>query len=281
MNKQTIFFVLLFIIFLPEFLFGGIRWEIYGDKFMENGEFYRAITMFHLAFFDYVDQEDKCRVLIKSGEAYIKAGYFEKALAEYDRAETFCTSKARLLYLRGRLFFLKKNYGMAADLWGRLKGTKFKFLEGVSLVMDGDRKGWILLEKYSKDAGINDAGELDNLRQEKIPYRSPVLASILSAILPGAGQIYTEHYGEAGMAFTINALFGFLIWQSLKKAEEIPHYGYVETGFWTFVGMGFYLGNIYGAALSAKQFNLYYKIQFKRKFLMILKNRGFSLGVNF
>ena len=278
---RRISFVILLIIFWSSEILANSRWEYYGDEFFKRGEYYRAITMFHMALFDYSGNEDKCRVLLKSAEAFIKAGYYEDALGEYDEAQNFCSDRSRLLYLRGRLFFLKKNYSMAADLWGKLSGEKFRFLEGVSLVLSGDGKGWDLVERYGKKAGIKDIGKLLRLRNEEIPQRSPVVAAILSAVLPGAGQIYTAHYGEAGMSLVVNALFGFLIWQSLEKAREIPHYGYTETAFWSFIGMGFYLGNIYGAVLSAKQFNLYHRIKYREKFLTTLESGGFSLSFDF
>ncbi len=261
-------------------LYGGNRWEIYGDDFFNRGEFYRAITMYHLALFDYEGKGDRCRVLVKSAEAFIKAGFFEKALTEYDESERYCRLE-KVLYLKGRLFFLRGNYGMAADVWGKLDGERYRFLEGVSLVLSGDETGWKLLKEAADELKLSGREEIFKLEQVTIPHRSPVVAAVLSALIPGAGQVYTGHYGEAGMSLAINSLFAFLVWQSIKKAERIPGYGYTETGVWAFLGMGFYLGNIYGAALSARQFNQYEENLFREKFISTLHGIGFSLDLEF
>ncbi|GEM_PF-6832600 len=250
-------------------LHAGERWEFYGDQFFKNGEYYRAITMYYMAFFDAVSDRDRCRLLTKSAESFIRAGYYEEALREYDRGKSYC-SEERLIYLRGRLFFIRGNYSMAEYLWGRLRDRRRNFLVGISKMMQFDRDGLKFLRSYADEVSGEDKKKVFSLMKnfpEKLPYRSPLLAGVLSALLPGAGQVYTSHYGEAGMSFVVNAIFAFLTYQAIRKAEMIPHYGYAEAGFWGFIGMGFYLGNIYGAVLSAKRYNYYYRSRFRREML--------------
>ncbi len=81
------------------------------------------------------------------------------------------------------------------------------------------------------------------------PVKSPLLAGSLSALLPGAGQLYTGHPGDAATAFLLNGLFiGAAVW---AYQEDEPVTGSLLIGFDAI----WYFGNIYNAANHAHQFN--------------------------
>lgn len=83
----------------------------------------------------------------------------------------------------------------------------------------------------------------------RLPRRSPVLAGTLSAILPGAGQLYAGRKKDAIIAFVVNGLF-------IAGAIEAYHReNYVASGVLVLFEMGWYSGNIYSAANSAHRFN--------------------------
>ena len=282
---KIIFAFLLPILFLPRTTAAGENWENYGDRFFNDGEYYRAITMYHLGIFDATKSSDLCRLYVKSAEAYIKAGYFEYALGEYDRAGDFCDTDY-LFYLRGRLFFLNGRYEMAVTLWKKIQETFIEVKPWIyfAQILDLNPLGTVELDRYA--SSVTNASKRRLLKKIagvnlNIHERSPLIAGILSAILPGAGQIYTAHYGEASLSLVVNSIFFFLTYQAVRKAQVIPHYGYSEAGFWGFIAAGFYLGNIYGAALSAKRYNYYQKARFRRDFLNNVRAAGFSLKMNF
>jgi len=83
--------------------------------------------------------------------------------------------------------------------------------------------------------------------QEKIgeKSRSPLVAGILSAILPGAGYVYTGQLKEGASAFLINGLLGIGIYELFRN-------GNTGSGVLTsLVAAPFYFGNIIGSANSA------------------------------
>lgn len=82
----------------------------------------------------------------------------------------------------------------------------------------------------------------------QIPHKSPNLAGTL-AIVPGAGYFYCGRYRDALVAFLVN---GGLI---LAAYESFDHDQPALGGVITFVGFGFYAGNIYGSASSAHKYN--------------------------
>lgn len=80
-------------------------------------------------------------------------------------------------------------------------------------------------------------------------WKRPGVASFLSGALPGAGQLYAGQPREAASAFLVNALF-FTGMAYAAREEAWPAFGVLA-----FFGLGFYSGNIYGAADAALRHN--------------------------
>jgi len=81
-----------------------------------------------------------------------------------------------------------------------------------------------------------------------IATKNPALAGTLS-IVPGGGQLYCQRYEDALIAFVVNV---GLIWAA-HDAFDNEQYGL--GGLLSFVGFGFYAGNIYGAVNDAHKYN--------------------------
>ncbi len=82
-------------------------------------------------------------------------------------------------------------------------------------------------------------------------FKRPLLASSLSTIVPGLGKVYTKNYIDGLMSFIFVAGSA---WQSYKGFKNK---GTKSVSGWLFGGisLGFYIGNIYGAAKAAKRYN--------------------------
>lgn len=80
-------------------------------------------------------------------------------------------------------------------------------------------------------------------------WKRPGVASFLSGALPGAGQLYAGQPREAASAFLVNAIFLSGMAYAAKQ-EAWPAFGVIA-----FFGIGFYSGNIYGAADAAIRHN--------------------------
>ena len=80
-------------------------------------------------------------------------------------------------------------------------------------------------------------------------WKRPALASFLSGALPGAGQLYAGQPREAASALLVNSLFiGGMVYAA--RQEQWAAFGVL-----TFFGVGFYTGNVYGAADAAVRYN--------------------------
>jgi len=80
-------------------------------------------------------------------------------------------------------------------------------------------------------------------------WKRPFIASFLSGALPGAGQLYAGQPREAASALLVNALF---ISGAVYAARQEQ---WAALGVIGFFGIGFYTGNVYGAADAAIRYN--------------------------
>jgi len=104
-------------------------------------------------------------------------------------------------------------------------------------------------DRYKKIAESNYA-----LSEKALQFKNkkPGIASAIS-VIPGAGYAYTDHLQTAVTALLINGLLAYATYTNFKSAN----YGMgVLTGIFN---LSFYIGNIYGAAKSAKRFNELHK----------------------
>ncbi len=83
----------------------------------------------------------------------------------------------------------------------------------------------------------------------RLPRKNPALASALSALLPGSGQLYVGRRFDAFRHFIFNGLLIYTVYQLF--IEEHYTGGYLMAG----IALPFYLGNIFGAGRSAEHFN--------------------------
>ncbi len=98
-----------------------------------------------------------------------------------------------------------------------------------------------------RQAAEEIAGAVDRIRE--LPYRSPVLAGVLSGVLPGAGQLYAGETKDALLSFLVNGALIFATYESFN------HELYGLGGVVSVVTLSFYAGNIYGAVNSAHHAN--------------------------
>jgi TolA-binding protein/TM2 domain-containing membrane protein YozV len=104
---------------------------------------------------------------------------------------------------------------------------------------------------------------------QQLPRKSPRLAGTLSALLPGAGQLYTERPRQAGIAFALNGAFIY------GAVEAWGNENFAVAGILSLFELGWYGGNIYNAVNNAQQYNR----RQRDSFLEQLQQRlGLSLG---
>jgi hypothetical protein len=128
------------------------------------------------------------------------------------------------------------------------------------------------LSRYDDVTGKRSLALANDLRHHsQIPRKSPSLAASLSAILPGAGQAYTEHYSDAAIAFFWNlaTVGGSVYLYDLERSAGRPHTGSIVMGL---AGLVFYVSTVAGAYSSAHRRNVF----MERRFAEHLRRTYFS-----
>jgi TM2 domain-containing membrane protein YozV len=102
-------------------------------------------------------------------------------------------------------------------------------------------------------------------------YKSPALAGILSAVIPGSGKMYVGEWGDGITGLLITGLFAFLAYDNFRTDNT--------TRAWIFTGIGafFYAGNIYGSVASAQIFNARIDFDFSNGLKLFLEQENYFL----
>ncbi|MFO7445518.1 MAG: hypothetical protein R6W90_04090 [Ignavibacteriaceae bacterium] len=104
-----------------------------------------------------------------------------------------------------------------------------------------------------------------------LPNKNQLTAALLSALVPGAGKIYTEQYGDGITAFIVTGLLSYLSYANFDAEHNFRG--------WLFGGLAalFYAGNIYGSAASTHIYNAGVKINFEKELKLFLNNQNYFM----
>ena len=235
----------------------------FAEQYFSSGEYYRAIGEYQRFTFFFPDDLRVEKAMHRIGMAYYHGEQYPDAIGAFKALiERF---KETDLAINAHL--------MISDCHTRLNqpARALANLHNlVSLSDDSDvkdeayyRTGWIHLEMAAWDRARSyfdkisppnrNRYRLQRLSAElegesTIDRKNPRLAGSLS-ILPGAGYAYLGRYRDALTAFLLN---GGLIYAAVTAFEDDnPALG----GVISFIGSGFYFGNIFGAVSGAHKYN--------------------------
>lgn len=130
-------------------------------------------------------------------------------------------------------------------------------------------KGFIL-KPFNDDANKQTVSLFCDLKTNP-PHKSPALAGILSAVVPGSGKMYVGEWGDGITAFLVTGLLAFLAYDNFRADHK--------TRAWIFTGLGafFYAGNIYGSVASAQIFNARINFEFKEGLNLFLEENNYFM----
>ncbi len=212
------------------------------------GEKYdRAIELFRNLVDEYRDQEVGKEAAYQVGECYGAGGNYELALIEFknfteDNPHHPLAEKAKWETVWTHIYL--EDYASAS--------SKLLFNEEGSLYQQPSRE----LARALK--------QLPHL-----PRKSPLLAGLLAAVIPGGGHFYIGKKKQAILSFITNALLFYGTYEAF--AVEL----YTAGGFLSFFSLNYYSGNIFGALNSAHKFNRAVREEHLGKF-----RKKFDLSIN-
>jgi putative component of membrane protein insertase Oxa1/YidC/SpoIIIJ protein YidD len=97
--------------------------------------------------------------------------------------------------------------------------------------------------------------ELASMDGKGISRRSRLASTLLSAILPGAGQLYSGRAGDGAYSFLTVASTGLVTWYYAADQRK-RDYTHVKVSIFGVITALFYAGNVYGANVAARDYNL-------------------------
>lgn len=268
MNKFIILIILSAEIICGQSFHSPAMRKLFADHLFCAQDYIRAIEEYEKYY--RITSEDT--VLFKIALSYLKLENYDNAASRLIKftPESEFYYKSRLEYLKSRIlardYLTIKEFADNSSIKNELKLLNMSFLL-YDYVMPEEK---IFLLPF-------DGSELNTvtgLYRHKInpPEKSPVIAGLLSAIVPGAGKIYTNQISDGLTAFVLNGLFAFLSYNNFKHDHQFRG--------WLFAAAGslFYAGNVYGSAVSAVIYNSRVEQEFYKNAYDFLESKNYFIG---
>jgi tetratricopeptide (TPR) repeat protein len=282
MPSLRIFCLLLVLLGLPAAGFADQRQQLlsFADALFAEGDHYRAITEYKRFLHLFADDAAAPRAALRIGESYLAGRRWEEAeaaLARVGREWPAAPEAGRATLLLAELPWRRGDYAAAERRYRELA-------QGAPAEADRRaaryRLAWALIEQGRAAAARRELAALEepaarelaaaSERLEHLPRKSPALAGTLSALLPGAGQLYVGRPREAALAFALNAAFIAGAWEAFDSGNE------AVGGILLFFEAGWYGGNIYNAASGAHKYN---RDRHEEELERLRERFGVTLGV--
>jgi len=243
----------------------------FADWLFTKGEYRRAASEYmRYLFINEKEPDDK--ILLKIGRCHSLSKEYEYALNIFNsilKDFPYSPFKQEVLYESAFIYFKTGLYNKSLDLL---------FIKTINSAGDGINSE-LIKEKYFLLGGINclylknwetalillgdpalEKSEYKDLKDKLIilleksksyDKRNPVIAGILSAIIPGSGKMYAGKPWDGLFSLITISIFGGM------AAYSFLEQGLYSVSGWTYTSLGgvFYLGNIFGSVLAAMHYN--------------------------
>ncbi|NOX16879.1 MAG: hypothetical protein GXO87_01165 [Chlorobi bacterium] len=245
----------------------------FGEALFSEGDYLRASDEFAA----YLNRRPNDAILFKIGYANLKLGNYFKAENVFQTL-----SGKKDISLQAKLMFVKTKYLSGDEQFVASGNYKTLNIPEPDLIKIEKLK---LLTILKNRKALPDSAEFFKpfqsqlyqdvsrfyFRKKNMKEKSPITAAALSAVIPGAGKIYTENYGDGATAFLVTGLLAFLAYDNFQA----EHNGRA----WIFTGLAafFYAGNVYGSYLSAKTYNLEMRLSFENDVKFFIKQNDYFI----
>lgn len=248
-------------------LLNGQSKQQYADWLYAQGDYYRAISEYkELLFYSTVpDSADQLRLRI--GKSYFRSGKHDNSIAELsailehsapDQLRSAALDLMALNYLNlslpnQALYFSAE----AKKIGGRSVDFTNALIRANLYQWDDAAAGFAAVRAGGEDDVVGRLAKRNVELVEgakELGTKSPLAATLMSAVIPGSGQLYAGHSMDALQSFVFVASFAYV--SSLAHRYDKQHGGpYYNTGVSLSLTSLFYAANLIGAERTATYYN--------------------------
>jgi putative component of membrane protein insertase Oxa1/YidC/SpoIIIJ protein YidD len=242
----------------------------FADYLFSHGEFASAACEYLRCRFSSAAAGVGDYSSLMAGESFLKSGDLKQAELAFADARRPAISDLSL-YGAARVRLAESRFAAARTILDSI---------GTPVLLDKARtlSGWSYFKerRFEDGASAFSAAGLTNLGRmngRDISRRSRALSALLSAALPGLGQLYSGRAGDAAYSFLTVVGSGLATWWFAADPAHRDRTRVKVSILGAFTAL-FYAGNVYGASISARDFNVLQERRYVERAEEILRGAG-------
>jgi outer membrane protein assembly factor BamD (BamD/ComL family) len=236
----------------------------FANALFNDGDYFRAITEYKRFLFLHPTDPRAGRVQLQVGLSYQRGQQWDDARQTFEsiaRQHPDAEIRAEAAYLVGETSFQQGRYAQAiadlrpvAERYGQTPaGERARYLLGWSYLR---ARQWPEASQTFDSIGTtsplfpSSRVLADAAREgEHLPRKSPALAGLMSAVIPGTGHFYTGRFRDGTIALLLNGAFLAAGIEAVSAGNE------AAAGLLFFFEAAWYSGALYGAVNAAQKYN--------------------------
>ncbi len=128
---------------------------------------------------------------------------------------------------------------------------KQEHLLGLELLEGNFQNAYALSKEATSSSAKMNALVNISVRSHETPRKKPWLATIMSAVIPGSGKMYSGYWGDGLISLLFTASSSFFTYRAFNKYGTNKVYPWIAGG----LSVSYYAGNIYGGHKAAVRYN--------------------------
>ncbi|MCY3740990.1 MAG: tetratricopeptide repeat protein [Candidatus Poribacteria bacterium] len=258
----------------------------FADSLFQEGDYLNAAHEYKRLLFLHPDTTQSDFIAFRVAASYQNAGKLKKAIPAYQflidtYPESRLVARCKNNIAQCHILLDDSEHGLSslkqflAEHAESDLAPRAHFTIGMVHI---DKREWIQARQVWNDVSLTYpespfAGVSNRLARqvkdaENLPRRSPTVAGVLSALVPGSGQIYTGRTVDGLYAFVSVAVLGGA---SFYYADQGRYEVAVPVGI---LGAFFYGNSIYQGIQTARTFNLQHERLFRNKLQQEIRDSG-------
>jgi len=235
-------------------LFDGPHTARYAGFLFQSGNYREAIEEYERLVFGFAAGENEKLRLVKAYRLSGEPQLAQKRLSSLWDDPPSVSGQVSFEYLALRIInndFDNLEQATLQSHW--LTDSEKSFMLVASGLFQNDyERARLLLDSvhHTHDAALQAFGHLGN-EALTLSFKSPALAGLMSAIVPGSGRIYAGNWQDGLLSFVIIGVSAWQAYRGFERGGTASAYAWI----YGLTGLGFYAGNIYGSIKEVNRTN--------------------------